>query len=95
MHPNAFTSDGNTPIVFGDSGLGGINDESWGLDNVRLVKVADNSQIFADMLKSVLPAGRKAMFWRNDGQNVTTQPNDILHYWGSQADVASSNFHFI
>jgi hypothetical protein len=43
-------------------------------------------------LKSVLPAGRRAMFWRNDGQNVTTQPDDILHYWGSQADVASSNF---
>ncbi len=45
-------------------------------------------------LKSVLPSGRRAMFWRNDGQNVTTQPDDILHYWGSQADVASSNFNY-
>ena len=41
-------------------------------------------------IKSVLPGGRKAMFWRNDAQTVTTIGTDILHYWGAQRDTAKS-----
>lgn len=40
-------------------------------------------------IKSVLSPTRKTMFWRNDAQDVTTINNDILHYWGSQAQVAN------
>lgn len=39
-------------------------------------------------LKQVLPSSRKIIFWRNNAENVTLGPDDILHYWGSQADVA-------
>lgn len=39
-------------------------------------------------LKQVLPAGRRAVFWRNDGANVSTSDDDVLHFWGAQADVA-------
>jgi len=46
-------------------------------------------------LKQVLPANRKVIFWRNDGQNVTTSDNDILHFWGAQTDVAKSNLFVI
>lgn len=41
-------------------------------------------------LKQVLPVNRRTIFWRNDAANVTTSDNDILHYWGTQADVAKS-----
>jgi hexosaminidase len=41
-------------------------------------------------LKQVLPAGRRAVFWRNDGANVSTSDDDVLHFWGAQADVAKS-----
>lgn len=33
-------------------------------------------------LKSVM--GKKAGFWKNRADNVTTGPDDILHYWGNQ-----------
>lgn len=39
-------------------------------------------------LKQVLPSSRKVIFWRNNAENVTSGPDDILHYWGSQEDVA-------
>ena len=35
-------------------------------------------------LKQALPNGRKVVFWRNNAENVTTGPEDILHYWGNQ-----------
>ena len=43
-------------------------------------------------LKQSLPKSRKTIFWRNNAENVTTAPDDILHYWGAQADVAKSKF---
>lgn len=46
-------------------------------------------------LKQALPANRKVIFWRNDAQNVTTSAADVLHYWGAQTDVATSNLLFI
>lgn len=39
-------------------------------------------------LKQVLPSSRKVIFWRNNAENVTLGSDDILHYWGSQGDVA-------
>lgn len=39
-------------------------------------------------MKQVLPQNRKVIFWRNDAANVTIGENDILHYWGAQADVS-------
>jgi len=41
-------------------------------------------------LKSVLSQNRKVVFWRNDAKDVTTTQDDILQYWGSQADTARS-----
>lgn len=37
---------------------------------------------------AVLPVSRRVIYWRNDGAGVTITDNDILHYWGAQADVA-------
>jgi hypothetical protein len=31
---------------------------------------------------------RKVGFWKNTGDNVTTSPDDILHYWGAQNATA-------
>jgi hypothetical protein len=31
---------------------------------------------------------RKVGFWKNTGDNVTTGPDDILHYWGAQSATA-------
>ena len=41
-------------------------------------------------LKSVVSTSKKVVFWRNDGHDVTTTANEIVHYWGSQADTAKS-----
>jgi hypothetical protein len=39
-------------------------------------------------MKQALPQGRQVIFWRNDAENLTTSANDIIHFWGAQADVA-------
>lgn len=39
-------------------------------------------------LKSVLSAGKKVVFWRNDGHDVTTEADEAVQFWGSQADTA-------
>lgn len=44
-------------------------------------------------MKQVLPTSRRVIFWRNDAANVTISDNDILHYWGAQADVAKGKFY--
>lgn len=36
-------------------------------------------------LKQSLPASRKVIFWRNDADNLTTGPDDIVQFWGAQA----------
>ena len=46
-------------------------------------------------LKQVLPSNRKVIFWRNNAENVTSGPDDILHYWGSQEDVAKGTWQHI
>ena len=46
-------------------------------------------------LKQSLPKSRKVIFWRNNAENVTTGPDDILHYWGSQLDTAKGKFSLI
>jgi hypothetical protein len=46
-------------------------------------------------LKQSLPASRKVIFWRNDADNLTTGPDDIVQYWGSQAQTANGNFILI
>lgn len=61
-------------------------------------KIANYGQLqmyWRGQIKSVLSPTRKTMFWRNDAQDVTTINNDILHYWGSQAQVANSKIDFI
>lgn len=45
-----------------------------------------------NQIKSVLQPNRKVVFWRNDAQDVTTTGSDILHFWGSQTDVARSKY---
>lgn len=40
-------------------------------------------------LKQALPQSRKVIFWRNDADNLTTGPDDIVQYWGSQAQTAN------
>ncbi|MGB8169737.1 MAG: pre-peptidase C-terminal domain-containing protein, partial [Chthoniobacteraceae bacterium] len=43
-----FTSTGaSTPIVFRDGGIQDINDESWGIDNVRVVRTSDSAVIYS------------------------------------------------
>jgi hypothetical protein len=44
-----------------------------------------------DELKSVLPKNRRVIFWRNNAANLTLSGNDVLHFWGAQADVANGN----
>ncbi len=46
-------------------------------------------------LKQSLPASRKVIFWRNDADNLTTGPNDIVQYWGAQAKTANGKFILI
>lgn len=46
-------------------------------------------------LKQALPQSRKVIFWRNDADNLTTGPDDIVQYWGSQAQTANGNSFFI
>ncbi len=46
-------------------------------------------------LKQALPAGRKVIFWRNDADNVTTGDDDIVQYWGAQAQTANGMFFYI
>lgn len=46
-------------------------------------------------LKQSLPKSRKTIFWRNNAENVTTGPDDVLHFWGAQADVAKSKLFLI
>jgi len=38
---------------------------------------------------------RRVVFWRNDNAKIKIDDNDILHYWGAQADVARGNLSFI
>lgn len=40
-------------------------------------------------LKQALPQGRKVIFWRNDADNLTTGPDDIVQYWGAQSQTAN------
>lgn len=40
-------------------------------------------------LKQALPAARKVIFWRNDADNLTTGPDDIVQYWGAQSQTAN------
>jgi hypothetical protein len=46
-------------------------------------------------LKQSLPASRKVIFWRNDADNLTTGPDDVVQYWGAQAMTANGNFKLI
>ena len=67
-------------------------------DFMKANNIASYGQLqmyWRSQLKAILPANKRAIFWRNDGQNVTTSADDILHYWGSQADVASSTSRLI
>lgn len=43
-------------------------------------------------LKQALPASRKVIFWRNDADNLTTGPDDIVQYWGAQAQTANGTY---
>lgn len=43
-------------------------------------------------LKQFLPSSRKVIFWRNDADNVTTAPDDIVQYWGAQSQTANGKF---
>jgi hypothetical protein len=41
-------------------------------------------------MKQVLPQNRTAVFWRNDAENIKVADNDVIHYWGAQADIPKS-----
>ena len=43
-------------------------------------------------INAVLPVDRRAIYWRNDAAGVTVTGDDILHYWGNQADTAKSTY---
>ncbi len=48
-----FTSTGTTSALhFADGGIQDIGDESWGIDNVKIFKVSDNSLVFSDSFES-------------------------------------------
>ena len=44
-----------------------------------------------DQLKSTMFPERRVVFWRNNAQKVKIDENDILHFWGSQSEVAKGN----
>lgn len=46
-------------------------------------------------IKSVLPADKNIIFWRNNADGVKTSSDDILHYWGAQDETAKCTFHNI
>lgn len=46
-------------------------------------------------LKQFLPSSRKVIFWRNDADNLTTSPDDIVQYWGSQSQTANGTLFII
>jgi len=39
-------------------------------------------------IRKAFADGRNVAFWKNTGDNVTTGPDDILHYWGNQNATA-------
>jgi hexosaminidase len=43
-------------------------------------------------MKQALPQNRPVVFWRNDAQNVKIADNDIIHFWGAQADIPKSTY---
>lgn len=43
-------------------------------------------------MKSILPANRSVVFWRNDNSRISFQKNDIIHYWGAAADIPKSKY---
>ena len=43
-------------------------------------------------LKKALPKDRKTVFWLNVAEDVVTGPDDILQYWGAQADTAKGYY---
>jgi hypothetical protein len=54
----------------------------------NLTNYGDLQVYWRFQLKQALPNGRKTIYWRNDGGNFTFTSNDIVHYWGAQADIA-------
>jgi hypothetical protein len=40
----------------------------------------------------LLPQSRKVIFWRNDADNLTTGPDDIVQYWGAQSQTANGKY---
>lgn len=41
-------------------------------------------------MKQALPQNRSVVFWRNDAQNIKVADNDVIQFWGAQADAAKS-----
>ena len=46
-------------------------------------------------IKQALAKGRKTVFWLNVAEDVSTGPDDIIHYWGSQDSTARSKLFFM
>jgi hypothetical protein len=42
------------------------------------------------LMKQALPQNRSVVFWRNDAQNIKVADNDVIQFWGAQADAAKS-----
>ena len=62
----SFTAGGTSAIVdFGDGGLEGPDNESWGLDNVRVSHAGNNSVVFSDNFED----GSADAAWRNPAIN--------------------------
>ncbi len=60
--------------------------------------ISDYGQLqmyWRNQMKAALPKNRSVVFWRNDAQNIKFDANDIVHYWGSTADISKSIFIFI
>jgi N-acetyl-beta-hexosaminidase len=38
-------------------------------------------------MKQALSANRTVVYWRNDAESIKTAKDDVIHYWGSEADV--------
>ena len=58
------------------------------MDDFGLKNYAELQAFWRIDLKTELPAGRKAIFWRNDATDLIAGEDDVVQYWGAQADTA-------
>ena len=73
----------NTPIRFTDTGIEGLDNESWGIDNVRVVRVSDSAVVYSASFE-----GGAGPEW-SDRTTDNTLPGTFSSSWVALAMAAT------